>query len=707
MKILTMFFLKIKNNIIKYYREALEAENRPYVYFRLIVLLSVVFVVSAHWYLVDTKTKYRVGYPAPVDYYAVTETNYFDKEATQKLRDEVELRIARVMVREGDSNSKLLENIKLIESGAFDEVFPPELSDVIRQKSKREQNKLLSVATDLLRNLSLTDSDEVEQSKAIWQALDKNKRLTQPEKNIVFQMCDGLIVSTYEADPQLLENLRKNVSKQVPLIRRHFEPGDLLVAKGTIITRELRNVLAYNGFPEANFPLVLLIITVFIVYFWTFIPIWISKKVDIIMPMNKWLYIASMLTVHWVLELVANQITVYRCFSLVGLASFFFLTLEPQLAYNLVLGSGVLSMLLFFKLDSCLIAIVCASIGYFLISGARSLERRSIIWLKVVTLSLLVSAIHILLVLPLSAMDLTLRLVAVSLLSAFFWGTWVVAGLPIVENVFGILTPSKLLELSSITQPVLKQLQIEAPGTYNHTLSVANLAETVAEQLGLDTLLVRVGAIFHDIGKLKCPAYFVENQQKDSNVHDDLSPVISAKILTSHVKNGYDMAKELRLPPEVCNLILQHHGTTFLSYFYEKAVALNLEVDKKDFTYPGPKPQSKEAALLMIVDSVEAALKGDNSKFETKDDLYRFINKIITSKVDAAQFDRVDFTLKDLTKICQLLTESCANLNYSRHVKSIDELVAENVLQKEVLNANKETKTVEAQQVVEDAVDEI
>ena len=697
------FFPKIKSNVIKTYRESLETENLPHTYFRLILLISVFFVVLAHWYVGDIKSKYRVGHPAPMDYYAITVTNYYDTEATQELRKEAEQRIAKVMVRTDESVKALNRNIARLKAGRLEEVLSRELCKIIRNKNREDQAKLISVAAELLRNLSLSDGRESEQSKAIWGALDNHGELTQPEKNIVFQICNGLMVEAYEADPELLANLRESVSSQIPVRKRHLEPGDLIVAEGKVVTQDLKKALMINRYQEAKFPWISMLIAFFVVFLWSYVPFWVEKRRNTALPINKWLFIACMIALHWMLELAFDHVTSYRCFSLVGLSCFFFLTLQHDMAYNLILGSGFLSMFLFFSPDNCLITIVCATLGYIIFSSTTSMERRSVIWFKVVTYSLLVSLAVILMALSINASALTLKYVITSILFAFFWGLWVVAGLPIIENVFKILTPLKLLELSSMTNPTLRQLQIEAPGTYNHTLSVANLAETVAEKLGLDSLLVRVGAMFHDIGKLKCPGYFVENQPFNNNVHDDMSPVISAKILIDHAKNGYEMAKEMKLPPEICDMIIQHHGTTFLSYFYDKAVALNLDVDKKDFTYPGPKPKTKEAALLMIVDSVEAALKGNSKPLTSKEELFDFINRIIKTKLDATQLERVEFTLKDLNTICQVLADNCANFNYSRHVKTIDELVAENLLQKETIEKSK-ARIIEASEVESDEI---
>ena len=165
------------------------------------------------------------------------------------------------------------------------------------------------------------------------------------------------------------------------------------------------------------------------------------------------------------------------------------------------------------------------------------------------------------------------------------------------------------MELTHPSNVLLKRLQVEAPGTYHHSMMVEYIAEAAAEQIRTNSLLVRGGAYYHDIGKLKRPQYFIENQIEGENIHDTLSPPLSALVILSHVQEGINLAKEYGLPGVMIDFISEHHGTTCLSYFYNKAKESGDEVDKAQYCYPGPKPRSRETALLMLADSVEAAVR--------------------------------------------------------------------------------------------------
>lgn len=181
---------------------------------------------------------------------------------------------------------------------------------------------------------------------------------------------------------------------------------------------------------------------------------------------------------------------------------------------------------------------------------------------------------------------------------------------PILETAFNLVTPSKLIELSNPNQPLLRRLMIETPGTYHHSMVVANLAEAAAEAVGANALLARVGAYYHDIGKLIRPMYFKENQMGE-NPHDKTDPRVSTAILTEHTRDGVELARKHRLPEPIIDMIRQHHGDTPVMYFYAKAVKMLGEenVDIRDFRYDGPKPQTAEAAILMLSDTVEAAVR--------------------------------------------------------------------------------------------------
>lgn len=230
----------------------------------------------------------------------------------------------------------------------------------------------------------------------------------------------------------------------------------------------------------------------------------------------------------------------------------------------------------------------------------------------------------------------------------------VLGTLPLLENAFKIVTPYGLAELADHNQPVLKRLQMEAPGTYHHSLMVANLCEAAAEAIGANPILAKVGAYYHDIGKLKRPFFFVENQSSFGieNPHKKLNSRLSKMVVTSHTKDGVDIAKnEYKLPPIIYDFILQHHGEGLVSYFYNQAIQEEgaENVKKDQFRYPGPKPKTKEAAILMIADAVEAAARAMNAT--TTEEIDSIINKIIDERINDDQLSECPLTLADLKTI--------------------------------------------------------
>ncbi|MCR4425894.1 MAG: HDIG domain-containing protein [Firmicutes bacterium] len=220
--------------------------------------------------------------------------------------------------------------------------------------------------------------------------------------------------------------------------------------------------------------------------------------------------------------------------------------------------------------------------------------------------------------------------------------------LPFFEAIFGVTSPLRLLELANPGHPLLRRLLLEAPGTYHHSILVGNLAETGAQAVGADALLVRVGALYHDCGKLRRPYFFSENQFTQGNPHDRINPSLSTLIITSHVKDGVDLARQYRLPMPVVDVIQQHHGTSLVSFFYYRATESekDLCVEEKDFRYPGPKPQTKEAAIVMLADSTEAAVRAlaEPSPWQVNS----VVRKIIRERLTDGQLDECNLTLRDL-----------------------------------------------------------
>ena len=231
----------------------------------------------------------------------------------------------------------------------------------------------------------------------------------------------------------------------------------------------------------------------------------------------------------------------------------------------------------------------------------------------------------------------------------------------IYERIFGLVSDVSLLELSDTNSELLKELSDKAPGTFNHSLQVANLAEAAANEIGANTLLVRVGALYHDIGKLKSPSHFSENQIATVSPHDELSPLKSAKIIIDHVLEGIIIAEKYKIPDRIVDFIRTHHGTSIVYYFYKKQQELTPEeIDVDKFKYPGPKPFSKETAILMMADSVEAASK--SLKAPNLSDLKSFIDKIIDGKMSENQFNLSDITFSEIETVKKVLYKKLINV---------------------------------------------
>lgn len=229
---------------------------------------------------------------------------------------------------------------------------------------------------------------------------------------------------------------------------------------------------------------------------------------------------------------------------------------------------------------------------------------------------------------------------------------------------FGITTRVQLMELAQLNQPLLRRLQDEAPGTLHHSIIVGNLAERAADAIGADSLLVRVGCYYHDVGKLLQPGFYVENQMGGENPHERLEPHVSAEIVSEHVRGGLELARRYRLPPGVAAFIQEHHGTRLVTYFYRKASQEQGEVDISHFTYPGPKPQTRETALGMLADSVEATVR--SSPDHSPERIDALVDEVISERVAEGQLDDCDLTLRDLKIIAEAFKATLRGVYHPR-----------------------------------------
>ncbi len=318
---------------------------------------------------------------------------------------------------------------------------------------------------------------------------------------------------------------------------------------------------------------------------------------------------------------------------------------------------------------------------YYLISSIAAayaiahVDRRSAILRAGVVVglvnALVILAIKLITVLSVTAV-FTAQQVLLSMALGFLGGIltaiFVMVLAPVAEMIFNYVTDIKLLELGNLNHPLMRDMIVKAPGTYHHSQLVAVLAEASAAGIGANPLLARVGSYFHDIGKMRKPAYFIENQQGGPNLHDKLAPSMSSLIISSHVKDGIELAREHKLPQKIIDFIPQHQGTKLISFFYNKAVEQNQDkdtpVDERKYRYPGPNPQTREAGIILLADGVEAAVRSIPDKTPQK--IGSMVQKIINKNFTEAQLDECEMTLKDLHVINETFTRVLIGIYHQR-----------------------------------------
>ncbi len=331
-----------------------------------------------------------------------------------------------------------------------------------------------------------------------------------------------------------------------------------------------------------------------------------------------------------------------------------------------LLVTGVLALLVGVMADSLPVTGVSFLTGAVGVMALSRVDSRS----RLISATLLVGLCNFLSVLAFELVEAAdfsgvLEGAGFGLLNGFLSGWVAVGALPMFEQFSGITTHFRLLDLSHMNEPLLRRLTLEAPGTYQHSMMVANLAEQAARAIGADALLCRVGAYYHDIGKMKRPRFFIENQMGLENPHDKLAPSLSTRIIHSHVKDGIEMAKAAKLPDVLIDFIAQHHGTALVGYFYHQACARSAEpVFEEDFRYPGPKPQTRETAVLMLCDGLEAAARTLSAP--TPEKLGELVNKMVKHNLDDGQLDESGLSLRDIKIVKDTLSKALQGIYHAR-----------------------------------------
>ena len=328
---------------------------------------------------------------------------------------------------------------------------------------------------------------------------------------------------------------------------------------------------------------------------------------------------------------------------------------------NCILISGAVN----FDIEITLLAVANAFVGSLITKKHQ--QRNEILYASAAVAAInLVMAFSLGLLLSNNIGDLGQKashVVAASLIS----GVLTIGFLPFLENTFGIVTTTKLLELSNPNSPLLKRLLMEAPGTYHHSVLVGNLAEYATEAVGGNPVFARVCAYYHDVGKLNRPYFFKENQLENDNPHDKISPNLSTQIIISHVEDGVSLAREYKIPEDIISVIEQHHGTSLAKYFYitvRNKSDSPTEINESDYRYKGPAPKTKEAGILMLADAVEAAVRSLSGP--SKEKIEEMTDSIIKARLDDGQFDNCDLTFSDIEKIKAAFLKVLDGIYHSR-----------------------------------------
>ncbi len=373
-------------------------------------------------------------------------------------------------------------------------------------------------------------------------------------------------------------------------------------------------------------------------------------------------------TAFFDLEGVPEGLNFHYLIALAGAAMLVRMVMNSEIALCFALAAAALGAMI---VEDSLLFFFYTMIGSVIAAGeVKQCRQRSTILRAGVVLGL----INVLLVIVMSFINFdfldqkSLLINSVFGLAGGIFASIIVTGVvPVAESVFGYATDIKLLELLNQDEPLLKNLSMRAPGTHQHSMMVGNLAEAAAKAIGANPLMTRVCAMYHDVGKMNKPHYFAENQWDGSNVHDRLSPSMSTLIIHNHVKEGVEMAQKHKLPGVVIDAIKQHHGTSLVLFFYEKAKELNetnVPVDEVDFRYPGPKPQTRETAIIMLADVVESAARSlrDPSPSRLKGMVQKLINRFFID----GQLDECELTLKDLHVIARSFNNSLGAIYHHR-----------------------------------------
>ena len=552
-----------------------------------------------------------------------------------------------------DVKDKLTEIKKIDDFRLTDEEYNILLSLEASKISDIQNKTLQALEKAYKNNIGENDYEALQKAKdlaseeLISYNLDRN--LEDTLKSVLYSQIKANLFIDKEKMEENIKEVQKNVQKEI------IKKNQIIVKEGEPVTERQIEILNELGLLNSGLTksylssFIALAILVALVLFIEYS--YISRERPDIYKSNKFIVLISGINIITIiLSLSLNIISPYLI-PIASRAMLMTILIEYRLSLFVnLLNLVFVSVVVGFNPSVIILSVIAIVLGS---TSVKKVQQRN---------DIIYSTMYIAIVL--AVLTLTVGMISSNNLKENFIQTgFVIIGvlisgilsvglLPFYESIFDVVTNIKLLELSNPNQPLMKKLLMEAPGTYHHSMMVANLAEAAAEVVGGNPVIARVGAYYHDIGKTKRPYFFGENQIGKENPHDKITANLSTLIILSHTKDGLEMAKEHKIPKIIQDIIVQHHGTTLVKYFYYKVKNSSdnpEEIKEEDFRYPGPIPDTKESGILMLADSVEASVRSIPEP--TKDKIENMVNNIINDKINNNQLINCDLTLKDIELI--------------------------------------------------------
>jgi len=644
----------------------------------LFLALLTVWTVTTVYVPSSDRVAVQLGEPSPRNIMAPRRVVYVSEIKTEEARDAAASAVPDVYT--GIDQSIAEEQVLRLQ-GALEQIGEIRLDSTLSSAEKAAQARGLAdfrlddalvkvlldadpdtwqiLSNEALRLLDVVMHDDIREGQASAKAqqgyLFVRRDLPAAQRDLVVRLAAPFVVPNNLLDVEQTAENRQNARRQVEPVQWTIRAGESILREGEIATPLAIEKLAAlgllsdpPGWDDLVGPLILFlsVVAVLAAYIFHVQPLLVAR------PRRLLLFVLTLMVAGVSARLtIPGHVLMPYIFPAAAFAMLLAVLLNLDLA---ILASAVLGLLVGLSSGGSLELLVYALVGCLIGSLAISRIDQLNAFVAAAGYVTLGNAAIVLAFQLINGMYDTLGLVQLllaALANGILSASLAFVAFLVIGRAFGITTFVQLLELARPTHPLFRQLLLEAPGTYHHSIVVSNMAERAAQAIGADALLVRVGSYYHDIGKILRPYFFIENQSDGNNPHDRLDPQTSAEIIIAHTTDGLQLARRHGLPDRVCDFILEHHGTTYVGFFYQLASQSNggEPVDDAKYRYPGPKPQSKETAIVMLADSIEALVRAKRPT--TQEETEALIRRVVTERLTSGQLDSADLTMRDLDRI--------------------------------------------------------